>query len=61
MRQPEPAMHRPHPCGICQERLAFWGDAVQVAVPHEDDPTRWESKSLKEVQPYSWLRVYSDT
>lgn len=42
------------PCGICQERLAFWGGDVQVAVPAPGDPTRWLSKPLRDVQPYYW-------
>lgn len=50
------------PCGICQERLFHWGPDVQVAVPARDDPTRWESKSLGEVQPYHWVNAFkSDT
>lgn len=44
------------PCGICQERLAYWGGDVQVGVPRSDDPTRWLSKSLREVQPHYWAR-----
>lgn len=45
------------PCGICQERLAFWGGDVQVGVPQPDDPTRWLSKTLREVQPFYWAKV----
>lgn len=46
------------PCGICQERLAFWGGDVQVAVPQPDDPTEWLSKSLREVQPFYWGKAF---
>lgn len=46
------------PCGICQERLIYFGPDVQVAVPHPDDPTRWLSKSLNEVMPYYWVNAY---
>lgn len=46
------------PCGICQERLRFWGPQVSVAVPRADDFTQWETKTLAEVQPYYWYRVY---
>jgi cytidine deaminase len=46
------------PCGICQERLAFWGSDVQVAVPHPDDPSKWQSKALREVQPYYWQNAF---
>ncbi|CAM5372160.1 cytidine deaminase [Streptomyces spiroverticillatus] len=42
------------PCGICQERLALWGPGVEVAVPHPADPTRWEARTLAEVNPYYW-------
>lgn len=45
------------PCGVCQERLAFWGGDVSVAVPHPDDPTKWQSKTLREVMPYYWRRA----
>lgn len=38
------------PCGICQERLAYWGGDVQVAVPNPGDPTRWLSKPLRQVR-----------
>jgi cytidine deaminase len=46
------------PCGVCQERLFCWGEHVEVAVPHPDDPTRWIAKTLKDVQPYHWLKVF---
>lgn len=46
------------PCGICQERLAYWGGDVQVAVPHTDDPARWVSKALREVQPEYWAKGF---
>ncbi len=45
------------PCGICQERLYFWGDDVEVAVPNPQDPTKWNVKTLKEVQPFYWGKV----
>jgi cytidine deaminase len=48
------------PCGICQERLALWGPAVEVAVPRQDDPTAWEARSLAEVNPYYWGRQFAD-
>lgn len=46
------------PCGICQERLAYWGGDVQVAVPNAEDPTRWLSKPLREVQPHYWRSAF---
>ena len=46
------------PCGICQERLFHWGETVEVAVPDPADPTRWQAKTLKEVQPYYWVNAF---
>lgn len=46
------------PCGICQERLAFWGGDVHVAVPQSGDPTKWQSKPLRDVQPYYWRKAF---
>ena len=48
------------PCGICQERLAYWGGDVQVAVPLPGDATRWLSKPLREVQPHYWASVHGN-
>ncbi|WP_017241417.1 cytidine deaminase [Streptomyces sp. SS] len=42
------------PCGICQERLALWGPDVEVGVPDPDDPTRWQARTLAEMNPYYW-------
>lgn len=46
------------PCGICQERLRIWGENVEAAVPLADDATKWESKTLKELEPYYWGNVF---
>lgn len=46
------------PCGICQERIYHWGYDVEIAVPHPDDPTQWLAKTLREIQPYHWVKVY---
>ena len=46
------------PCGICQERLIHFGADVQIAVPDADDPTRWQRKLLREVQPFYWVNGY---
>ncbi len=45
------------PCGICQERLFYWGPNVKVAVslPGKD----LVFKTLAEVQPYHWSSAYS--
>lgn len=45
------------PCGICQERLRYWGEDVQVAVTTEDNSLLFVE--LKELQPYHWTRAYS--
>ena len=38
------------PCGICQERLRYWGEDVQVAVTTEEEKIKFVQ--LKELQPY---------
>jgi cytidine deaminase len=45
------------PCGICQERLYHWGYDVQVAVPDDRDPRRWQMRTLGELQPYHWVKA----
>jgi cytidine deaminase len=46
------------PCGVCQERLFYWGPNVKVAVslPNEDIIF----KTLSEVQPYHWSSAYEE-
>lgn len=44
------------PCGICQERLRYWGDDVQVAVTTDEEKLRFVE--LKELQPYYWTNAY---
>lgn len=44
------------PCGICQERLRYWGEGVQVAVTTEDAVLKFVP--LKVLQPYHWSRAY---
>lgn len=44
------------PCGICQERLKFWGDEVQVAVTTENSSLKFVQ--LAELQPYHWSKAY---
>jgi cytidine deaminase len=48
------------PCGICQERLFYWGAEVEVAVPDPDDARKWVARTLREVQPYFWATVYDE-
>lgn len=47
------------PCGICQERLAFWGPNVEVAVAKSGAPTSFEVRKLSELQPYYWARSHT--
>ena len=46
------------PCGICQERLFYWGPKVKVAVslPRQD----LTFKTLSDVQPYHWTAAYDE-
>ncbi|MGP4072860.1 cytidine deaminase [Piscibacillus sp. B03] len=46
------------PCGVCQERLMYWGNGVKVAVSMNEQPLLF--KTLTEVQPYHWSQAYSD-
>lgn len=45
------------PCGICQERLRFWGEDVQVAVSRADKAIQFVP--LGELQPYHWTKAYA--
>ena len=44
------------PCGICQERLRFWGTDVQVAVTSNEENIKFVM--LGELQPYHWTNAY---
>ena len=44
------------PCGICQERLRYWGEDVQVAVTTSEDTIKFVE--LRELQPYHWTNAY---
>ena len=41
------------PCGVCQERLFYWGSDILCAISTEDNSVIF--KTLKELQPYYWL------
>ncbi|MGM9986089.1 MAG: cytidine deaminase [Bacillaceae bacterium] len=45
------------PCGVCQERLRYWGEDVRAGVTTMDGTLKFVS--LKELQPYHWTRAYS--
>lgn len=46
------------PCGICQERLRYWGTEVQVAVTTENEDIMFVE--LGELQPYHWTKAYPE-
>lgn len=45
------------PCGVCQERLRYWGDDVKVGVTNKENEILFVS--LKELQPYHWTNAYN--
>ena len=46
------------PCGICQERLRFWGEDVLVGVTTTDNSLKFVR--LGELMPYYWGKAYGD-
>ena len=44
------------PCGVCQERLFYWGEDVKAAISPTDDELVY--KTLKEIQLYHWYKAY---
>jgi cytidine deaminase len=46
------------PCGVCQERLLVWGKDVEAAVPVEGKSMEWQVKTLGEIQPYYWRKIF---
>lgn len=46
------------PCGVCQERLFYWGSNVKVAVTTSGKQLQF--RTLEEVQPFHWTRAYKD-
>jgi cytidine deaminase len=45
-------------CGICQERLWYWGEDIEVAVPLDDDSTKWRAVRLAEMSPHYWRKQF---
>jgi cytidine deaminase len=45
-------------CGVCQERLWYWGGDIEVAVPAENDATKWESVTLADMTPHYWRKQF---
>lgn len=46
------------PCGVCQERLWFWGEAVEVAVPYDQNASDWKAIRLSELTPHYWRKPW---
>ncbi len=46
------------PCGVCQERLFYWGPQVQCAITNSEQVVIF--KPLSELQPYHWTEAYHD-
>ncbi|MET3848038.1 MULTISPECIES: cytidine deaminase [unclassified Paenibacillus] len=46
------------PCGVCQERLFYWGPDVNCAVTVPGGELVF--KTLAEIQPYHWSTAYDD-
>ncbi|MEW4305579.1 cytidine deaminase [Rossellomorea marisflavi] len=44
------------PCGVCQERLFYWGPQVKARIYTADGQV--EFKRLDEIQPYHWYQAY---
>lgn len=44
------------PCGVCQERLRFWGRDVKVGVTTPKNILKFVT--LDELQPYHWTNAY---
>ena len=46
------------PCGLCQERLRFWGPDVEAAVGDPEQPGGWAGRRLGDLQPHWWGRAF---
>jgi cytidine deaminase len=46
------------PCGVCQERLWYWGGAVEVAVPQGNSISEWQAATLCELAPHYWRKPF---
>lgn len=44
------------PCGVCQERLRYWGEDVKVGVTSKNNDLKFVE--LGELQPYHWTKAY---
>lgn len=48
------------PCGICQERLYYWGPNVKIAVPKLPETKIWHYVELQVLHPHYWFKPYMD-
>jgi cytidine deaminase len=46
------------PSGICQERLAFWGGNVKVAISNPEN--RLKFQTIKELMPFKWFEAVGE-
>lgn len=46
------------PCGICQERLRYWGDDVKVAISNDENNIVF--KTLNEISIHYWRKALID-
>lgn len=46
------------PCGVCQERLRYYGVNIKVGVTTKDHTLKFVS--LDELQPFHWTTAFSD-
>lgn len=44
------------PCGICQERLSYWGDDVLVGITNESKQVVF--KPMNEINLFHWTKAY---
>lgn len=47
------------PCGICQERLVYWGGDVKAAVSTKENKLVF--KTIRELMPYHWSEANGET
>lgn len=48
------------PCGVCQERMLYWGGNVKVAVSGRGNEDSLDFRTLEEIQPFHWSQAYED-
>ena len=46
------------PCGICQERLRYWGNDVRCAITGHTNDGRIPFLRLDDLQPHHWTQAY---